>query len=305
MAWPHACVGLYMRRVIQACALFLALGVIVAACSSIPAAETKKFSDAVKAVSSASTPLFDNLTIAERELGKNRARRRNPTTRIGGSVVLTSYTVSDAYYFATIGESPSVLIFKRSFDTIQAYCDLLVALADNKSADETQAQLTGLATAAAALAGAVGLAAASGGAALAVLPQVVGELQIPIAQALAAKNAAEARRLVVEGAPLFRNLISTLRSAAPSMFGTLTQRALRSVSSTGQSPTAAADAEAAATQVANYIVLLDQLQLAFDVMLEAYQNPGDPFTLARIAELSTAIAADATAFRKAYTTYRR
>ena len=283
--------------------------VLLAACANAPLQETKNFATAVSELESASTPLFDQLSVAERKIGKRQAIRRASAVQARGATLIRTFRVEDASYFATLGDPPSVTIFRRSFKVIQTYSETLLALAENKSVAESQAHLQSIADNLRLIAIAGGIAAAANPLAAAI-PVAVANLEVPIGRALAAQNAAEARRLVLEGAPLIADLISALRDAAPSILATLTNdsaTAMARAAAAGGNQAVQPHADQAAlqvTQVANYVVLLERLQNSFEAMMISYDRPSNPITLARLARETALLAADAAAFRKAYHTLR-
>lgn len=294
---------------------FVAIGFacgFAAGCASAPIVETKAFSDSVKTLDTAGNQLLLDLSIAERKLGKARAVQRlrtaNRIIESRNGVILTSLDPAEASYFATIGDPPDVKIFKHAFRVIVTYADTLLALVDGRDTAAQQAQIGELVNSVSALATAIGAVPGPSATAGALLPVLREELSPVIGQILAARNRAEAKALVLRTAPAIRNLIDALRRSAPAMVGVLTDNAVNALAAAAKARTSTATpvstAQAYVTQVANYVLLLDQMRDAFDALVIAYQQPDNVISLATVVQRSNELSTDVSAFQKVWAELR-
>jgi hypothetical protein len=115
---------------------------------------------------------------------------------------------------------------------------------------------------------------------------------------------------VLSGAPLIKKLIESLRVAAPEIFNTLIFQSVKGVTSreARENKTVAKGylERVAAYRIvmSNYVVLLGELELSFDQLVIAFQQPRNAVSLAIIAERSGRLSASAEAWRKVYSTLR-
>lgn len=260
----------------------LAIALQCAGCATAPIEETKAFSSAVTAVRSAGDLLLDELNVAERNQ-RLKVIRSNPRAQY-------NFATADAYYYASIAEAPDTAIFRSSLQIIQDYADLLLSLVEGRNIDVARGQLETIATKIAELARFPGV------------PAAFGQLSPLIDQALLAQSRAEARQLVIQGAPAIVGVIESLEDAAPVMFRVLIYD-LRTEPQTGTQRNA--KIEGYRTAVANYVVLLDRLRATFERLAGAYEQPSNVVTLAALADAAGQLNADVKAVRQALVTLRR
>ena len=262
--------------------------VLLAGCVAVPIVETKAFSDSVKTLDSAGAQLFTDVAVAERKTGKlsalSRARANNSVVQSKGGFILTRLNPEDAPYFATIGDPPAVRVFRHAFKVIVAYADTLSALTDGREASAVQGQISELAKSVDALSTSLAILPAPVPGLGALIPIVSDELKPVIGQILAEQSRQEAKALIVRTAPSVRRLIEALKNAAPAMLEALTSDsvvALEAAAKAGQKDERPASLAAAyVTQVANYVVLLDQMRDVFDALVLAHKEPDNPVNLA-------------------------
>ncbi|WP_143748426.1 hypothetical protein [Mesorhizobium carmichaelinearum] len=250
----------------------------LSACSTVPKEQTLAFSGMVNSVGTAIDPLFDNLSAVERR-HKIAATAAHPTI----------FVVADAPYYSSIGDAPEAAQFRAGFAVIDGYTKLLVSLVDGSSAAAWQAQAQSVLGNITAI---TGSAISTGSAAL-----LSGIFQ----QIASAYSNAEARRLMLSGKDPMIKLIDNLIKAGDPIFLTLIQDD-QPFSSKKTKEQRKADIDAARLQVANYVVLLQQLKENFGKLSMAYIQQSSPETLSAIAATSGELAADAKAARAAYAT---
>jgi hypothetical protein len=251
---------------------------LLLSCATAPIEETKAFSDAAVAVKSAGDLLFDSLAAAERRSFKANAKLDRRRVYV--------FEVQDAPYFATIGEPPDVAAFRHSLDVVTAYAGLLVALAEGKDVEQTRNQIIAIATNVASIAK------------LTQFAPIAGALTSLIDQALKAYSIAEARRVAIEGAPIVQHLLNLLKDTTPSIFKALAGDLIATHAS--------ADAiEATRVTVSNFVMLLDSLTPVLAYMVDAYQRPSTPASLAALLSMTANLNADVQAARKAFADLRK
>jgi hypothetical protein len=131
--------------------------------------------------------------------------------------------MDDAPYFAMAGDPPATRAFRRAVSLLGEYIDVLLILAEGRNLDEPSAQVQTLGGRIAAL-----IALAPGAGTMgAGLTGALGALAPVIRDAAQARNIEEMKRLVVDGAPQAKQLIVSLRKAAPEFFSTITSHPLR------------------------------------------------------------------------------
>ena len=300
---------------------------LVAGCSSGPPVEQlQSFSDAYRSANDAGQPLLDNLAIAEKSEGQiNAANQAGRPTRSGnvpdeaadaacprsdqrwqevgsGTGFIRGYCLSDAAYFASLGEPPATQAFRGGLAVLGKYVDVLIFLAEGRNLEELHAQLDSLSsTIGQVLAFLPGGGAAAGPA----IGGALGALKPLIDAAAQQGNDQEIKRLVIAGAPHARELIDRLRDAAPLMFNVLTASTARAAVSPAalDNPAMAqsdiARIEAYRVTVSNFVVLLNGLQTALDKLVEAVQNPDQTASVMSLAEESANLRIYADAVRKA------
>lgn len=310
-----------LAAVVRAVAAVLVVGLAVAGCAGAPVQETKQFSQAFTAVNAVGQPLLDDLAVAERAQGQHLAvvqakavargvpsATENPTacaapwSPFGQSGFIRGFCLADAGYFSGLSDPPKTLVLRRALLVIQQYADLLTSLADGTSAAAVTAQIQTLAQNASSLAA---LVPGAGTAAAALVPTVTA-LQPILAQAAQAASAAEERRLIRAGEPYVSKLIDSLRQAAPAMFKTLIEASATDLTAENAATTADLNRiEAYRTVVSDYVVLLGQLQAAWDKLVAASERGSSSADLATIVQISTQITANADAVRRSMVVLRR
>jgi hypothetical protein len=287
-------------------------------CSVAPIEETRSFSKAFAAVDGASQPLLDDHASAERRQGQQNAEVKAKKSLYEGvckgivwaevdatSGYIDGFCIDDAPYFSELGDPPATQAFRHGIRLIGDYSQVLLFLAEGRNLDETSAQVQALGQNIAALA-----SVASGPGAAAGLTTVLGALDPIIKDAAQRKNVEEMKRLVLSGAPLLKKLIESLRAAAPEVFNTLIFQSVKGVTSreARENKTVAKGhlerVAAYRIAVSNYVVLLEELELSFDQLVIAFQQPRNAVSLANIAERSGRLSANAEAWRKVYSTLR-
>jgi hypothetical protein len=230
----------------------------------------------VTSVGSNVDPLLDRLSAAERR-HKLASIAAHPTT----------FSVKDAAYYSNIGDAPDAGQFRAGFAVVVGYTKLLVSLVDGSSAAAWQSQAQSILSSLASLSGSAGLSAAVGP-----LNQIFGQL------ATAYSNAS-ARRLVLSGKQSMIELIDALSNSGDAIFYILVEddQPFASTKSAAERKT---DIDATRLQVANYIVLLQQLKANFQQLSDAYLEQTSPEGLSAIASTAAALAGDAKAARAAY-----
>lgn len=289
---------------------------LCAGCSVAPIEETRSFSKAFAAVDGAGQPLLDDLASAERRQGRENAEKKAKSDAgvCGGikwakvdatSGFIDGFCVEDAPYFSELGDPPATQAFRHGVRLIGDYSEVLLFLAEGRNLDETSAQVQALGQNIAALA-----SVASGPGAAAGVTAVLGALDPIIRDAAQRRNIDEMKRLVLSGAPLLKKLIESLRAAAPEVFNTLIFQSVKGVTS----PEALDNRTLAKgyldriaayrIAVSNYVMLLKELEVSFDQLVAAFQQPRSAVSLATIAERSGRLSANAEAWRKVYSTLR-
>jgi hypothetical protein len=301
----------------RSCA-WLVVALLSSGCSVAPIEETRSFSKAFAAVDGASQPLLDDLAMAERRQGRENAEIKAKKDTYQGackgilwakvdatSGYIEGFCLDDAPYFSELADPPATQAFRHGIRLIGDYSEVLLFLAEGRNLDETSAQVQALGQNIAAL-----MSVASGPGAAAGLTSVLGALDPIIRDAAQRRNIDEMKRLVLSGAPLLKKLIQSLREAAPEVFNTLIFQSVKGVTS----PEALDNKTVARayldritayrTAVSNYVMLLGDLELSFDQLVAAFQQPRNAVSLAIIAERSGRLSANAEAWRKVYSTLR-
>ncbi len=209
------------------------------------------------------------------------------------------FCARDAGYFSDIGDPPGTRRFRKGLAVLQGYINLLVGLADGKATSDTVAQATLLLQN---LAGAVALAGGPAAPGLGVALDALKPLLTDVSNQLSAH---EARQLILKSQTQVSDLILALRNAVPAVFATVAAATQQKLF-VRQSPTLAGDKakyEAYRKIVANYYVLLDQLNDTWNETVAAAITPSPP-TIVDIANRVGQLQADATAVSHAYATLR-
>lgn len=313
------------RFALRPVAGLLALLGVLGGCETAPLQETKQFQQAFVAVDGVSEPVLDDAAIAERAQGQeiaNASAKRitankpplashadctpgwKAIDRTTGFV--TGFCLPDAGFYAKIGDPPQTRAFRKALALIGQFAGALTALADGTSAAAATAQVQQLAQNAGALAGTVSAATGVGAA---IGPAVTGlakALSPLIGQLAGAASAEQERQVILDARAKVGDLIVALRNAAPALFATLTQ-SIQSQLELEDHPQASevARIEGYRVMLANYVVLLDQLNDAWNQLVAAAKQPSNPVALASLAQSSAQIAADAAAVRQSLAALRQ
>ncbi|WP_457492379.1 hypothetical protein [Tardiphaga sp. P5_C7] len=254
---------------------FFALG----GCASAPIEETKAFGAAVAAVKATSDAILDDFNSAER----NRFYRQRGTS-------FRLRNADEAYYYSTIAEAPATRQFRRAISIVQEYSELLRILVDGTNVQAVHLKAQALADAVTSI-----LADPR-------IKLAVTALMPLIDQLSAAASVEEAKRLVVTGEGPMRDLLASLRNAAPAILDEFLSDIQQS-SATSQAEISKRVAERR-TAVSNYIVLVDRLGETFSALIRAFERPTNPISLANLVRASSLLEADVIASRKALAVLR-
>ena len=311
--WPQNRSGIFcLPRAHIRVVSFCRFGVIAsvgwwAGCSAAPVNQIHYFSNAFDAVNTVGQPLLDDLAVAERQQGQSNAA--NPANgascshsmiNSGGDSVMLGFCVEDAAYFSDIGDPPATQKFRAGLAVVHGYIDLLLSLADGKSASDAVAQVNVLEQKVAALVGTFGGPGAGG-----VIGVAITDLQPVLEDAAQQLSVRQVRRVILQGDPQVTALIDALVKSAPSVFDTVTGPTLIRLGNRN-SPTFAADKArygAYRKIVSNYVVLLGQLREAWTQTVAATKAPSPP-TLADVANRVGQLQADSAAILRVYAALR-
>lgn len=290
--------------------LVVAAALVLAGCATTPAPveQIKYFSQAFVAVNAIGQPLLDDLALAERALGRRAAQRRAAAAPVEGGPPCSSrdapwvvspfdatlgfidgFCLEDVGYFAELGDPRATAELRGGLRVIERYAEVLSALAEGRNVEQALGEINALQQEVSGLLALTGTQAALGPALAALHPL--------LEDAARQANAAEARRLILDGAPIVSELIKALREAVPAMFKVLVAGPRRALDVAATSRAAVEQVEARRQVVSRYVVLLDRLQEAWDATVAAAHHPGG----ARLADLvarTAAIRADAEAVRR-------
>ncbi|MEN9868949.1 MAG: hypothetical protein RL748_4539, partial [Pseudomonadota bacterium] len=286
----------------------------LSACQSLPGTQIHYFSQAFNSVNTVSQPLLDDLALAERNQGQAIAMRRAqgkshsgvercPPAQFawqlaadGKQGFINGFCNSDAVYFSTLDDPPFTASMRASLAAIEAYANLLTTLANGSNIDNAVGQIKVIGHSIEGL-------SPSGLAAAGTLDAAIVALS-PLLKSLAQQsNAAEARQIILAGAPKIDALIQALHTSAPVLFNDLIEASSQRLSREANS----ADLDRISSYrvaVANYLVLLDKLGKAWRMTVDAAQTPGQSSNLAALARYSAELKADADAVRKTFAVLR-
>jgi hypothetical protein len=246
---------------------------VLASCATGPIEETRSFEQSANIVKSASDVLYDQLALAERNT-KIRIIEREP-----GSAF--NFKVDNAYYYSTLGDPPQTAEFRSAISIVGNYAMLMRSLVDGSANQASRVHILAIAKDISALTSQPELSA------------VATALTPIIDRLLLVRSQAEAKRIALEGAPVVSELVAALRDATPAMFKLLVADIARTA---GINSPKLREYKVA---LANYVVVLDRLQVSFDGLVEAYRNPSNPATLAALAQATGALQSDVDSLRKA------
>jgi len=306
----------------------IALIVLVLACggcaTTVPLPQVQLVGKAFQDLNSASAPLLDDLSIAERARGIKNAdtlarlhpadNAAQPTpldpcpkisqVKAEGVAVQNGFCIEHSQYYSELTDPPATAAFRSALAAVEGYTNVLLILAEGRNLEAAQAQVQGLVANVGSL---VDIAKPGVGTALAGLSAA---LKPVLDIAAKSANSKELARIVKTGAPDAQRVIKELRDAAPEMFTTLTERSLSTLNSLKAPPSAeTAKAEAARINayrvaVSNYVVLLGQYQQLLDQLVDSYDSEGKVITLNGLLQRSTELSAQADAWRRTYSALR-
>ncbi|HEX2829579.1 MAG TPA: hypothetical protein VHP37_24755 [Burkholderiales bacterium] len=308
------------RRMNYAAVIAPAVALLLPACATAPVDQIKYFSQAFASVNTLGQPLLDDLAIAERRQGREIAVRRAQGKSQQGADkcprddfpwleasdpkqgVILGFCLNDAAYYSELADPPATRMMRGSLSVIERYADLLSTLAEGRNVEGEIAEIE-------ALSREVGGLFALAGVATPALAPVLGALHPILESAARQSSAQEARRLVLQGAPVVTRLIGALETAAPAMFRTLVeQTTVKLVSKADADPTVAAGdvarVEAYRVAVANYVVLLRKLQAAWDLTVQAASVPANQVSVATLVRQTSQLRADAENARRVFSILR-
>jgi hypothetical protein len=309
------------KRVRQRAVLAAAAALLVPACATTaPVDQIKYFSQAFSSVNTLGQPLLDDLAIAERRQGRDIAVRRAKGTSTAGADkcprsefpwleaadpkqgVIMGFCLTDAAYYSELTDPPATRMMRGSLGVIERYADVLSSLAEGRNVEGEIAEIESLGRE---VSGLVALA----GVATPALAPVLSALQPILESAARQANAQEARRLILEGAPVVTRLIGALETAAPAMFRALIESSrVKLVSEADAAPALAAvdvaRIEGYRVSVANYVVLLRKLQAAWDLTVKAASAPATQVSVATLVRQTSELRSDAEAARRVFSILR-
>lgn len=309
------------RRASFAALLVAASGaLLLQGCATAPVDQIRYFSQAFASVNTLGQPLLDDLAIAERRQGREIAVRRAQGKSIEGADkcprdnfpwlessdpkqgVILGFCLDDATYYSELSDPPATRMMRGSLSVIERYADVLSMLAEGRNVEGEVAEIE-------ALAKEVGGLVALAGVATPALAPVLGALQPLLESAARQSSAQEARRLVLQGAPIVTRLIGALETSAPVMFRILIEQSrVKLVSEADANPTVAATdvarVEAYRVAVANYVVLLRKLQAAWDATVQAASVPANQVSVATLVRQTSELRKDAENARRVFSILR-
>ena len=285
-----------------ACSALLLAGCVT---TPVPVEQIKYFSQAFVAVNTVGQPLLDDLALSERALGRRNAVARakkppdeQPCSSSDAPWALTAdpqigyidgYCLQHAGYFADIGDPPATAQLRGGLRVIERYAEVLTTLVEGRNIEQALGQAD-------ALGQHVGALLALTGSDIAITAALTA-LKPLLANIARQSNAEEARRLILDGAPIVNQLIAALRAAVPATFNTLTSGPRLSARVATAAPAAVKEIEARRVAVSQYVVLLDRLQASWDATVLAVRNPGGS-RLSDLVARSAELRADAEAVRR-------
>ena len=331
-------------KTMRVCATLLLLMLLTMTTACVPQVRVEEFQlfrQAFNNVQAAGQPLFDDLAVAERELGRQEAVRRSQgeesdqaetadTGDQGGLPAcsegspgwqrtlalkdqatdpgyIDGYCLEDAVYFAEAVDPPATRAFRQGVETLGRYSEILLILAEGKNIEEAQSQLMALGGS---VAGTVALIPGGQGAAATIVP-VLGALGKIVEEAGRAQNFKEMTRVVVLAEPKIKGLITSLKAAAPWIFETLVRStAAQAPTMTKNNPELAQNVvdriEGYRRAVSGLVVLLDEMSMVHqDIMESLKRSEQAPLTLARLSNRVENLNAQARALREALVILRR
>jgi hypothetical protein len=267
------------------CCVLTLLGLISACAPTVPREQLQRVSTAYDAVTMASGNLLTELSVAERrnfieDLPDNRSLREQ------NLVVPLQFNAKDAGYYGTMGDPVLTASLRRGLRVTGGYFKLLTILAEGQGIDQAQAQISALASSVGAIA-----ALGTGGAAAPIVGVVVSGLQPLVRRWAEAKDVAELRRLVLEGAPKVDELLEQLQASSNSIYRTLISQPSNAAEGPLRTDKAARRAvlltmSVDVAMVANFVNLVTALREALAALVSAVREPGSGVTLEALSASS-------------------
>lgn len=317
------------RNVIQRAALASAL--LGAGCASAPRSELTRLQVQMNTVRAAADPLFDDLALAERRVGVQRATSPAIAASLGGPPAtptasgcvarwigepangfLGALCPEHIAYENSIADPPGTASLRRGLATLIGATEALLALTENRNLAEAEAQIQGLAGAVSSftqVAAAPFGPTSSAAAVLTLLGPVAQQLQPLANQLVRANNAARVRELILQNENNFNSLIVQLRRADDEIFQIFFADSEIRIGLASRADRAALRAAQPRQMngyrhlLANYAVLLERAEVAWKAVVEAAKQPADfNLTTTRAAVDDARIAAEA--IRRAQAAFR-
>jgi hypothetical protein len=267
--------------------------VLLGACApTVPRAQLQQASTAYDAVAAASGNLLTELAVAERrnfmqDLPDNRSLQE------GDVVVPLQFDAQDAGYYGTVGDPVLTASVRRGLRVTGDYFKLLTILANGQGIDQALAQISALANSIGGIA-----ALGTGGTAAPIIGVVVNGLQPLVRQWAEAKDMAELRRLVLEGAPKIDELLQQLEKSSSSIYRTLISQprstALRTDDKIARR-SAILTISADVAMVANFVNLIGALREALAALIDVVRDPASGATLEALSASSNELLVQAQA----------
>jgi hypothetical protein len=254
---------------------------ILGACSFAPVGELRVYRESVLAANGTATTVLDELSGAERRIKRNLVAVQSGRPQ---------FSAAEAGYFADIGDAPGTEPLRRAHNTLDRLSDVLLSLAEGRTASDDAGSL-------AALAGEIGgLLAAISGSTIPVGPAfAVVRPSLELVSREAQRR--EARRVIaeVEQQQLVQKLTAALIDATPAIFTVLIREADRRASTPGAGPDAMEAYQARINRMrvvlSNYVILLRRQRAAWEQAVLALHTGTSPSTIVlaeRIGELRAA-----------------
>ncbi|WP_160121657.1 hypothetical protein [Rhodovarius lipocyclicus] len=282
-------------------------------------------------VRAAADPLFDDLALAERRVGVQRATSPAIAASLGGpppaptasgcvarwigeptNGFLGALCPEHIAYENSIADPPGTASLRRGLAALIGATEALLALAENRNLAEAEAQIQGLAGA---LASFTQVAAApfgptSGAAAVLTLLGPVAQQLQPLANELvSANNAARVRELILQNEDNFNRLIVQLREAHDAVFQIFVADSEIRIALASRADRAALQAGRSRLMngyrllLSNYVVLLPRAEGSWKAVVRAAKEPtGFNLITTRAAVDDARIAAEA--IRRAQAAFR-
>jgi hypothetical protein len=208
-------------------------------------------------------------------------------------VVPLQFDAQDAGYYGTVGDPVLTASIRRGLRVTGDYFKLLTILANGQGIDQAQAQISALVNSIGGIA-----ALGTGGAAAPIIGVVVNGLQPLVRQWAEAKDMAELRRLVLEGAPKIDELLQQLEKSSSSIYRTLISQprsaALRTDDKVARR-SAILTISVDVAMVANFTNLIGALREALAALVGVVREPESGVTLEALSASSNELLVQAQA----------